>query len=99
MVHLPNEFMFIRLKARLPVVQFQKETISRNQLTELFPLRVVPLKVRIKGRTLIWMDTLYIDIIRMCYIKLKARVEDKSGTFHRSFEIDSSITRIKKITN
>ena len=34
---------FIQLEAQLPVVWFQKENIARNQLTELFQLRVVPI--------------------------------------------------------
>ena len=45
--------MFIRKAVQLPVVQFQKENISHNELTELFQLRVVPIKVSIKGRTLL----------------------------------------------
>ena len=45
--------MFIRLEARLPVVQFKKEKILRNQLIKLFQLRFVPTQVSMKGRTLV----------------------------------------------
>ena len=45
--------MSIQLEAQLPVVQFQKENISRNQFSELFQLRVVPIQVSTKGRTLV----------------------------------------------
>ena len=37
--------------SRCPI---SKKNISRNQLTELFQLRVVPIKVSMKGRTLLW---------------------------------------------
>ena len=42
--------MFIGLGARLPVVQYKKESISRKQLTELFQLLgLCPLKLVWKG--------------------------------------------------
>ena len=56
---IPNEHIENRPGARLPVVQFQKEKYPRNQLTEIYQIRVEPVKVRYKGRTLREQVTLY----------------------------------------
>ena len=59
--------MFIWLEVRLPVIQFQKEKIPRNQLTEHFQLcRVIPIYVSMKGPTLVCVlndtdQTIYIN--------------------------------------
>ena len=45
--------MFIRPEARLNIVHFQKESVSRDQLTEDFNIGVVPEKLYDQGRTLI----------------------------------------------
>ena len=64
--------MLIRLEARLPVVQFQKENISCNQLIELFQLRVVLMKVSIEGCALT--KVFMLTVLKYIYVNLVIKV-------------------------